>query len=72
MILDLDNYIKDWKNENEGFFDYKNFFKNSHMIRKMSQSIVTSYKKQLVHHKEDSFNGIYDKTIANYSRDHLG
>lgn len=72
MILDLDNFIRDWTNENDNFFDYKNFFKNSNMIEKMSQSIVTSYKKSLVHHKEDSFSGIYEKAKIDYNLDHLG
>jgi hypothetical protein len=71
MILDLDIFIKDWLKENDNFFDYKNFFKNPDMIKKMSQSIVTSYKKALVHHKEDSFTSIYEKAKADYSRDHL-
>ncbi len=71
MVLDLDNFIRDQTQENDNFFDYKNFFKNASMIEKMSTIIVTSYKKSLVHHQEDSFSGIFEKVKANYMRDHL-
>ena len=59
LILDIDNFVDDWIRSQDGFFDYKNFFKNNDQVRTMTQDIVTAYKKQLIHHSEDEFSNIY-------------
>lgn len=63
VIYDIDNFILDWLKDHKNFFDYKNFFKNSDAVRHMTQSLITSYKKALVHHPEDSFETIFSKTV---------
>ena len=61
VVFDIDNFIQDWMRSNDGFFDYKNFFKNTELTQKMTQEVITAYGKQLVHHPEDEFNKIYSK-----------
>lgn len=61
LVFDIDNFVNDWIKSHGGFFDYKNFFKNSELTQKMTQEVVTAYSKQLVHHSEDEFNKIYSK-----------
>jgi hypothetical protein len=61
LVFDIDNFIDDWIKSHGGFFDYKNFFKNGELTKKMTLEVVTAYSKQLVHHSEDEFNKIYAK-----------
>jgi len=60
VVFDIDNFISDWTKEHDNFFDYKNFFKNGDRVREMTQTVTTAYKKQLVHHPEDSFSRIFE------------
>jgi hypothetical protein len=62
LVYDIDNFIVDWTQANENFFDYKNFFKNATSTQEMTQKILTGYSKQLVHHPEDAFNRILAST----------
>jgi len=59
LVFDIDNFIDDWMKEHDNFFDYKNFFKNSDRVKEMTQTVTTAYKKQLIHHPEDSFSEIF-------------
>lgn len=60
MLFDINNFVNDWMEAHDKFFDYKNFFKSKQQTREMIQQVTTSYNKSLVHHPEDAFNKIYD------------
>ena len=60
VALDINAYIDEYITE-EGFFDYKNLFKNSSFVDKMNIEILKTHKKDIVRHPEDSFKEIFEK-----------
>lgn len=63
VILDFNECIKDYINENE-FFDYKNLFKNREFCEKLINNVFTQHKKSIIRHPEDSFEQIYNSTLS--------
>ena len=59
ISLDINAFIKEYIEENE-FFDYKNLFKNSHFVDKMSIEIIRVHEKDMIRHPEDSFKKIFE------------
>jgi len=60
ISLDINAFIKEYIEENE-FFDYKNLFKNTHFVDKMSIEIIRVHEKDMIRHPEDSFKEIFEK-----------
>lgn len=60
VSVDINAYIKDYIEVKEGFFDYKNLFKNSHFVDTMSNEIIRVHMKDLARHPEDSFKEIFE------------
>ena len=58
VALDYNDFIIEYNNEN-GFFDYKNLFKNKEFCEKLTNGVLTAHKKAIVRHPEDSFEQIY-------------
>lgn len=58
LVLDFNYNIKSEKDNNQGYFDYKNSLRNAEKTREMSNEVVKAYKRHLVHHKEDSFSSL--------------
>lgn len=61
-VFDVNNFVADWMQAHDNFFDYKNFFKSKHQTGEMIQGVTTSYKKNLIHHPEDAFSEIYSSS----------
>lgn len=58
VSLDINGFITEY-NETVDLFDYKNLFKNKEFVDRMNINILTSHKKSVVRHPEDSFKAIY-------------
>ncbi|MBK8780200.1 MAG: AIPR family protein [Anaerolineales bacterium] len=58
LILDFNYNIKSEKDNNQGYFDYKNSLRNAEKTKEMSAEVVKAYKRHLVHHQEDSFSSL--------------
>ncbi|MFH2021053.1 MAG: AIPR family protein [archaeon] len=59
--FDLDEYAK----EKDGFFDYKNVFKNSEFVKTMASRIKTDYIRLVRRNGHDSFSSIYNTLSEN-------
>ena len=57
LNADMDDYII---SEADGFFDYKNLFKNSAFVDAMSRRAVADYERLLRRNASDSFSNIYN------------
>ena len=55
LNADIDDHIA----QAEGFFDYKNLFKNSNFIETMSRRAVADYERLVRRNSSDSFSNIY-------------
>lgn len=60
VALDINGFIAEY-NASVDLFDYKNLFKNKEFVERMNINILTSHKKSVVRHPEDSFDNIYEK-----------
>lgn len=58
VALDYNDFIIEYNNEN-GFFDYKNLFKNKEFCEKLTNGVLNAHKKAIIRHPEDSFENIY-------------
>jgi len=56
---DIDAYIAEYTEQNNGFLDYKNVFKNAEFVRKLARRINSDHERIMVRHAEDSFSNIY-------------
>jgi len=56
LNADIDDYIQ----EADGFFDYKNLFKNSEFVDTMSRRAVADYERLVRRNASDSFSSIYN------------
>jgi len=61
IAMDINAYIKNFIEEHEGFFDYKNLFKRENFIVRMNNEIFSAHKKGLIRHPEDAFKEIIKK-----------
>lgn len=59
VALDINGFITEY-NASVELFDYKNLFKNKDFSDRMNIAILTSHKKSVVRHQEDSFSSIYE------------
>ena len=57
----INEYIEQYTEENEHFFDYKNVFKNSEFVRRMCRGIKSDHERILIRHNEDSFSNIFEE-----------
>ena len=57
---DINADIEEYTDEYEGFFDYKNVFKNSQFIQTMSRKIKSDYIRLTRRNASDSFSAIYN------------
>jgi len=58
VSLDINGFISDYI-QTVDLFDYKNLFKNKEFCDKISASVLTSHKKSVIRHPEDSFKSIF-------------
>lgn len=58
---DINFDIEEYTRENEGYFDYKNVFKNSQFIKTMSDRIKSDYTRLTRRNDQDSFSNIYSR-----------
>lgn len=56
---DINSEIDDYAQNNGGFLDYKNVFKNSKFVDEMSRRILTDYIKGTRRNENDKFENIY-------------
>ena len=56
MNIDIEEYIE----ENDGFFDYKNIFKNSSFVEIMSRKMKSDYLRLIRRNVGDKFSSIYE------------
>lgn len=61
---DINYELDDYTKQNDGFFDYKNVFKNSKFVEDMSRRIITDYIKGIRRNPDDSFGKIYARERA--------
>lgn len=61
VALDYNYFIIEYNNEN-GFFDYKNLFKNKEFCEKLTNGVLNAHKKAIIRHPEDSFENIYSRS----------
>lgn len=61
---DLNADIEDYVAQAEGFFDYKNLFKNSTFIETMSRRAVADYERLVRRNSSDSFGNIYNSFLS--------
>lgn len=59
VALDINGFIIEY-NASVDLFDYKNLFKNKEFSEKINVYVLTSHKKSVVRHPEDSFKSIYE------------
>lgn len=64
---DLNADIDDYITQADGFFDYKNLFKNSTFIGTMSRRAVADYERLVRRNVSDSFSNIYNTFIPSLS-----
>lgn len=57
---DLNADIEDYVAQADGFFDYKNLFKNSTFVDTMSRRAVADYERLVRRNASDSFSNIYN------------
>jgi len=60
IVNDINASIADYTDEGDGFFDYKNVFKNRDFVKGFARRMETSHRKSLVRHPEDSFSKIFN------------
>ncbi len=60
VAMDINAFIDDY-NLHVKLFDYKNLFKNKDFCDKMTIDVLTSHRKGLVRHPEDSFSKIFEE-----------
>ena len=63
IALDINGFITEY-NASVELFDYKNLFKNKEFVERMNMNILTSHKKSIVRHSEDSFKTIYESALV--------
>ncbi len=56
LNADIDDYVR----QADGFFDYKNLFKNSVFVDTMSRRAVADYQRLVRRNEADSFSNIYN------------
>jgi hypothetical protein len=61
VALDINGFITEYIADIE-LFDYKNLFKKKEFCDKINVNVLTSHKKSVVRHPEDSFKSIYEST----------
>lgn len=61
VALDINGFITEYI-VTVDLFDYKNLFKNKEFCDKINTNVLTSHKKSVVRHPEDSFKSIYEST----------
>ncbi len=59
LITDVVNFIQEWSESHENFFDYKNLFKNGDFVKEFERTLQTEHKRALIRHPEDSFKNIF-------------
>ena len=59
VALDINGFVAEYS-ESVDLFDYKNLFKNKEFCDKINISVLTSQKKSVVRHPEDSFKAIFE------------
>lgn len=59
VALDINGFISEYQ-QTVPLFDYKNLFKNKEFCDRMNINVLTSHKKSVVRHPEDSFKSIYE------------
>ena len=59
VALDINGIITEYISTVE-LFDYKNLFKNKEFCDRINTNALTSHKKSVVRHPEDSFKSIYE------------
>ncbi len=59
VALDINGFITDYI-ETVDLFDYKNLFKKKEFCDKINTAVLTSHKKSVVRHPEDSFQAIFE------------
>lgn len=60
---DINFDISEYREANQGFFDYKNVFKNGEWIRSMTSKIKTDYVRLTRRNINDSFENIYNSFL---------
>jgi len=64
LVPEIDAYIEQYTEQNGGFFDYKNVFKNAEFVKAMTRQIKSDHQRILVRHPEDSFESILNANIS--------
>ena len=59
VALDLNDFIEEYSKTD--FFDYKNLFKKKEFCDKISMTLLTAQKKNIIRHPEDKFEILYTK-----------
>ena len=59
VALDLNDFIEEYSKTD--FFDYKNLFKKKEFCEKISTTLLTDHKKNIIRHPEDKFEILYTK-----------
>ena len=59
LIPDINVDISEYTAEHEGFFDYKNVFKNSAFVAHMDRRIKVDYERLVTRNPNDSFTNVY-------------
>lgn len=63
VALDINGFITEYISTVE-LFDYKNLFKKKEFCDRMNTAVLTSHKKSVVRHPEDSFQAIFESLTA--------
>jgi hypothetical protein len=63
MTPDINADIEEYAENSEGFFDYKNVFKNSKFVKDMSRRICSDYIRVTRRNPEDSFPNILNNFL---------
>jgi hypothetical protein len=58
LIIEFNSYIDQNTRDTDGYIDYKNLLRNETNIKQMADSIISAYKRLLVHHKEDELKSL--------------
>jgi len=66
VALDINGYVTEYISTVD-LFDYKNLFKNKEFCDKINVNVLTSHKKSVVRHPEDSFKSIYENMEKAYT-----
>jgi len=59
LIPDINADISEYTAEHDGFFDYKNVFKNSAFVAHLDRRIEVDYQRLVMRNPNDSFTNIY-------------